>query len=41
MVEVNSLTSAGIVLTSRDSWEASRYIMGSDFRDLGNIKTVF
>lgn len=41
MVEVNSLTSAGMVLTSNDSWEASSYIMGSDFRDLGNIKTIF
>lgn len=41
MVEVNSLTSAGMVLTSSDSWEASSYIMGSDFRDLGNIKTIF
>lgn len=41
MLEVNSLTSAGMVLTSSDSWEASSYIMGWDFRDLGNIKTIF
>lgn len=40
-VEVNSLTSAEMVLTSSDSWEASSYSLDSYFRDLGNIKTIF
>lgn len=41
LVEVSLLASAGTVVTSSHSQEASSYNMGSDGRDLGNIKRVF
>lgn len=41
LVQVSLQASAGTVVTSSHSQEASSYNMGSDSRDLGNIKRVF
>lgn len=41
LVQVSLLASAGTVMTSSRAQEASSYNLGSDSRDLGNIKRVF